>query len=167
MFEFMSAFAVTSAAESLAILGILVGMAVLAIVVVTAPLVLITRGTPRIDFAIKDGNLVLRLGRLDATFAFKRQILIPLTQVADVSAAATKSVPRQGVRLPGTEIPGFIRAGSYGRGPTREFWDVRKGKTVLVIQTTAAAPYARLVLEMDDPAGKAAWLRSELGHEAG
>jgi hypothetical protein len=71
------------------------------------------------------------------------------------------------VRLPGTEIPGFIRAGSFGRGPTREFWDVRRGESVLVIQTTAAAPYARLVLEVDDPAGKAAWLRSELGREAG
>jgi len=167
MFEFMSAFAVTSAAESLAMLGILVGMAVLAIVVVTAPLVLITRGTPRIDFAIKDDNLVLRLGGRDATFAFKRQILIPLAHVSDVTATATKSVPRQGVRLPGTEIPGFIRAGSFGRGPTREFWDVRRGESVLVIQTTAAAPYARLVLEVDDPAGKAAWLRSELGREAG
>jgi hypothetical protein len=167
MFEFMAAFVVTSAPEWLAIFGIAVGMSVLAIVLVTAPLVLVTRGTPRIDFEIEDGNLVLRFGRRDAVFAFKRRISIPLTHVSDVTTTARKPVPRHGLRLPGTEIPGFIRAGSYGRGPKREFWDVRRGETVLVIQTTGAAPYARLVLEVDDPAGKAAWLRSELGREAG
>jgi hypothetical protein len=166
MFDFMAAFVVTSAAEWLGILGIAVGMSVLAIVAVTAPLVLLTRGTPRIDFEIEDRNLVLRFGKRDAAFAFKRRISIPLTDISDVTAPARKSVPRHGLRLPGTEIPGFIRAGSYGRGAKREFWDVRKGETVLVIDTTGAAPYARLVLEVDDPAGKTAWLRSELRREA-
>jgi hypothetical protein len=168
MFEFMAAFVVTSTAEWLGILGIAVGMSVLVIVAVTAPIVLVTRGTPRIDFEIEDGNLVLRLGKRDAAFAFKRRISMPLTAISDVATPARNSVPRHGLRLPGTEIPGFIRAGSYGRRAKREFWDVRKGETVLVIDTTgAAAPYARLVLEVEDPATKAAWLRSELGREAG
>ena len=167
MLEFMEAFVVTSAAEWLGILGIVIGMSVLAIVVVTAPLVLVTRGTPRIDLEVKDGNLVLRFGKQDAALAFKRRILIRLTHISDVTTPARTSVPRHGLRLPGTEIPGFIRAGSYGRGAKREFWDVRKGETVLVIDTIRAAPYARLVLEVDDPAGKAAWLRSQLGREAG
>jgi hypothetical protein len=167
MFEFMAAFVVTSAAEWLGILGIAVGMSVLAIVVVTAPLVLMSRGTPRIDFEIEDGNLVLRFGKRDAVLAFKRRISIPLTDTSDITTPANKSVPRHGLRLPGTEIPGFIRAGSYGRGAKREFWDVRKGETVLVIDTTSADPYTRLVLEVDDPAGKAVWLHSKLGREAG
>lgn len=163
----MAAFVVTSVPEWLGILGIAVGVSILAIVVVTAPLVLVTRGTPQIDFAIEDGNLVLRFGKRDAAFAFKRRIAIPLTEISDVTTPARKSVPRHGLRLPGTEIPGFIRAGSYGRGAKREFWDVRKGETALVIDATGAAPYARLVLEVDDPAGKAAWLSSELGREPG
>ena len=167
MFELTAASVVTSVAEWLGILGIAVGVSVLAIVVVTAPLILVTRGRPRIDFEIEDGNLVLRFGKRDAAFGFKRRIAIPLTDVSDVTATARKSVPMHGLRLPGTEIPGFIRAGSYGRGTKREFWNVRKGETVLVIDTTGAAPYARLVLEVDDPAGKAAWLSSELGGEAG
>jgi hypothetical protein len=166
MFELMATFAATSVVEWMGILGIALGMSVLAIVVVTAPIVLATRGTPRIDFEITDGNLVLRFGGRDAAFAFKRRISIPLRHLSDVTTTARKSVPRHGLRLPGTEIPGFIRAGSYGRGPKREFWDVRRGETVLVIQTTGAAPYARLVLEVDDPAGKAAWLRSQLGRKA-
>lgn len=123
---------------------------------VTAPFVLISRGTPRIDFEIEDDNVELRFGKRDATLAFKRRISIPLTDISDVTTPARKSVPRHGLRLPGTEIPGFIRAGSYGRGAKREFWDVRRGETALVIDTTSAHPYARLVLEVDDPTGKAA-----------
>jgi hypothetical protein len=153
--------------EFMGIVGIVIGMSVLAIVVVTAPFVLMSRGTPRVDFAIEDSKLVLRLGKRDAALAFKRRISIPLTDISAVTTPARKSVPRHGLRLPGTEIPGFIRAGSYGRGAKREFWDVRKGETVLVIDTTSAAPYARLVIEVDDPAGKGAWLRSELGRGAG
>jgi hypothetical protein len=39
---------------------------------------------------------------------------------------------------------------------------VRKAERVLVIDTTGEAAYARLVLEVDDPVAKAAWLRTEL-----
>ena len=158
---------VASVPEWLAILGIVVGVSVLAIVVVTAPVVLVTRGTPRVELAIEDGTLIVRLGKRDATFAFRRRVAIPLAQISGVATAARTSVPRHGLRLPGTEIPGFIRAGSYGRGTKREFWDVRKGETVLVIDTAGAASYARLVLEVDDPAGTAAWLRGELHRRAG
>jgi hypothetical protein len=153
--------------EWVAILGIVVGVSVVAIVVVTAPIVFVTRGTPRVDLVVEDGTLIVRLGKRDAAFAFRRQVSIPLEQISGVATAGRTSVPRHGLRLPGTEIPGFIRAGSYGRGPKREFWDVRKGETVLVIDTTGAASYARLVLEVDDPAGRAAWLRAQFGHAAG
>ena len=158
---------VASVPEWLGILSIVVGMAVLAIVVVTAPVVLVTRGTPRIDLAIEDRTLIARLGKRDAAFAFRRRVAIPLAQISCVVTAARATVPRYGLRLPGTEIPGFIRAGSYGRGAKREFWDVRKGDTVLVIDTAGAASYARLVLEVGDPAAKAAWLREELDRRAG
>lgn len=152
--------------ELMGLVGIALGMSVLAIVAVTAPFVLMGRGTPRIDFEAEDGNLVLRFGTRDTALAFKRRISIPLADISDVTTPARTSVPRHGLRLPGTEIPGFIRAGSYGRGTKREFWDVRKAETVLVIETTSADPYSRLVLEVDDPARTAAWLRSERAREA-
>jgi hypothetical protein len=151
-----------SAPEWLGILGIVVGVSVLAIVVVTAPVVLATRGTPRMALAVEDGSLVVRLGRRDAAIAFRRRVAIPLITISDVSTPAAEDVPKRGLRLPGTEIPGLIRAGSYGRGAKREFWNVRKGEQVLVIDTTGEAAYARLVLEVDDPVAKAAWLQAEL-----
>ncbi|HYF24496.1 MAG TPA: hypothetical protein VD931_02040 [Baekduia sp.] len=163
----MRTFFVTGAAEWLGILGICVGVSALAIILVTAPVVLVTRGTPRIALDIEDGDLVVRLGRRDAAFAFRRRIAIPLTEIAGVTTPATRTVPRRGMRLPGTEVPGFLRAGSYGRGAKREFWDVRRGATVLVIETTGAPPYARLVLEVADPAGQAARLRAALSGRRG
>src|SRR5881397_2934818 len=159
----MAAVVVMPAAALVDTLALVVGLAVLAVVVATLPLVLATRGTPRIALAVEGGHLVVRLGKRDAAFAFKRRISIPLTDISAVTTPSRTSVRRRGLRLPGTEIPGFIRAGSYGRKPSREFWDVRRGETVLVIDTTSRDRYARLVLEVDDPAGKAAWLRSALG----
>lgn len=149
--------------EWLGILGITIGVALLAIVVTTAPFVLLTWGTPRLALTSADGNLVVKLGGRDAVVAFRRSVTIPLDQIAAAQVMARTSVRRRGLRLPGTEIPGFVRAGSYGRGRSREFWDVRRGAELLVIDTAGAAPYARLVLEVEDPAGTAAWLRAIAG----
>jgi hypothetical protein len=150
------------AAASLGTPALVVGNAVLMVVVAAAPLVPAAGGRPRIALEVEDGHLLVRLGMRDAAFALRRSISIPLTGISQVTTPATKSVPRRGVRLPGTEIPGLIRAGSYGHKPSREFWDVRRGQTVLVIDTTSCDPYARLVLEVDDPTGTAAWLRAVL-----
>jgi hypothetical protein len=156
-----------ASAEWLGIVGITLGAAILAILVVTMPMVLLAGGTPKIELAIEDGNLVVRLGKRDAVFAFRRRFAIPLSTVTEVRTMERKAVPRHGLRLPGTEIPGFIRAGSYGRGHGREFWNVRKGETVLVIDATSAAPYVRTVLEVEDPEGQAARIRAALEPAAG
>jgi len=138
-------------------------MAILAIAVVTIPLVLLTHGKPKLELTSADGTCIVKLGGRDAVIAFRRRIAIPLNQIAAVEVMAAKSVQRHGMRLPGTEIPRFVRAGSYGRGRRREFWDVRSGEQLLVIDMAGADPYARLVLEVEDPEGQAAWLRTVAG----
>jgi hypothetical protein len=152
-------------AGSLATLALIGGNLVLLLIVSTVPFFLAGGRRPRIALAVEDGHLVVRLGRRDAAFAFRRSISIPLTDISQVTTAPRNAVRRGGVRLPGTEIPGVIRAGSFGRKPSREFWDVRRGETVLVIDTISRDPYARLVLEVDDPAGTATWLRSASGSD--
>jgi hypothetical protein len=151
----------------LASAGVAIGIGVLAVLVITiiAPLVYIARGRTNVELTVDGGQLTVRLSGKDALLAFKRSITVALSDIAEVSTPVRKDVPRHGLRLPGTEIPGFIRAGSYDRGAKREFWDVRKGQTVLVIDMTRADPYVRLVLEVDDPAGKAQWLRSQLDRD--
>ena len=53
--------------------------------------------------------------------------------------------------MPGTALPGVIRSGSYGSGPQRELWNVRRAARVLVIDLNPAEPYARIVLEVPTP----------------
>jgi hypothetical protein len=50
------------------------------------------------------------------------------------------------LRLPGTSIPGLIETGSFGFR-RREFWYVRRGKRVMVINLRRG-PYVRLVIEV-------------------
>jgi hypothetical protein len=67
------------------------------------------------------------------------------------------------MRLPGTGVPGVIRAGSYGTGERRDFWNVRRGEYCLVIQLEPGQEYRRLVLEVADPQEVAERLRARVG----
>jgi hypothetical protein len=108
------------------------------------------RTASRIDVAVVNDDLVVRIRGKDRLFALSRGTVIPLSSVAGVAVAPRSSVPAKGLRLPGTGIPGILRAGSYGTGAKRDFWLVRRAKEVLVIELQPGQPYRRLVLEMPD-----------------
>ena len=105
----------------------------------------------------------LRLDGLDAVFCLRRRITMPVTVVDGVCVSRRDLIPTEGLRLPGTAIPGVIRAGSFGTGDRRDFWDVRKGQELLVLQMTPGAEYRRIVLEVADPRAELARLRPTLG----
>ena len=107
-----------------------------------------------------DGDrLVVRLGGWDVLWAMKRKVSVSLVQIAHVTTADTDSVPRRGMRLPGTSLPGWIRAGTYGTGPARELWNVRRAPRILVVDLGSPEPFARIVVEVDDPDGAAERVR--------
>lgn len=108
-------------------------------------------------------RLVVELRGWDVLYCCRRTLEIPVAQAAGVGVYDRTSVPAQGLRLPGLSIPGVIRAGSYGTGAARDFWDVRKGAQVLVIQLRPGASYRRIVLEVDDPHAELLRLRPALG----
>lgn len=109
-----------------------------------------------------EARLVVRLPGWDGVWAMKRSVKVPLLQVAHVTASDAADVPRRGMRMPGTALPGVIRSGSYGSGAQRELWNVRRATRVLVIDLDPAEPYARIVLEVADPDGLAERLREAL-----
>lgn len=92
---------------------------------------------------------------------------IPVASVAGVAVAPRRLVPQTGFRLPGTGIPGVLRAGSYGTGARRDFWLVRRADLVLVIELHPGGRYRRLVLEVPDPHAEALRLRPHLGSYTG
>src|SRR5438270_8317223 len=98
--------------------------------------------------------------RCSAVAARSRCRLAPLR----VCVSRRDLVPAEGLRLPGTSMGRVIRAGSFGTGDARDFWDVRGAETVLVIECKAgAAEYRRLVLQVPDAHEQALKLRPVLG----
>ena len=121
----------------------------------------------RIQLTVDADCLHVQLGFLDSLLCMRRSLRIPLEQIKGVAAAPREQVPATGLRLPGTGLPGVIRAGSYGTGARRDFWDVRRASVVLVVELRPGAAYRRLVLEVPDAGAEALRLRPLVGAYAG
>lgn len=122
---------------------------------------------PVIEITVDDELLRIRLGFWDKLYCLHGDFEIPVGHVEGVAVAPLRLVPQEGMRLPGTGLPGVIRAGSYSTGATRDFWDVRKAEQVLVIQLRPGAEYRRLVLQLPDPKATALAVRPVVGAYAG
>ena len=99
---------------------------------------------------------------MDQVFALKSTLEIPLEHVAGVRA--DPEVARgwwHGVRMPGTQIPGILTAGTFYQHGQRIFWDVHNPDNTIVIELHDER-YNELIVEVADPAAAVseivAWL---------
>ena len=78
-----------------------------------------------VDLPIAEGNLTLNVRGADKLWAFKSILEIPLVHIAGVRAdpEATRGW-HHGIRMPGTNVPGVITAGTFYQDCKRVFWDV-------------------------------------------
>ena len=122
-----------------------------------------TRRPPAVEVSVHGQQLTVRMRGWDVVFCCRRQVVVPLSALADVAVARREDVPAEGLRVPGTSIRGIIRAGSYGSRDRRDFWDVRQGSQFLVIETRPGThEYRRIVLEMPDAHDEMLRLRTVL-----
>jgi hypothetical protein len=122
---------------------------------------------PDVRLEVRNGELRVQQGWWDSIYCLKRRLDIPLDAIEGVAVAPKRKVPATGLRLPGTGVPGVIRAGSYGTGSSRDFWNVRRAQEYLVIQLAPGASYRRIVLEVPDPHAEALRLRPTVGAYTG
>jgi hypothetical protein len=98
------------------------------------------------------GELDVRIRGLDRFLALSGGVRLPLSAVLSARVrdrvAALADGPK--LRLPGSYLPGVVRAGSYGLGDDRELWCVHRAPTVLAIELTGQR-YRRVVVEVPDP----------------
>ena len=121
------------------------------------------RRSPAVTVRVQDDVLHIDLGIWDKLYCFRRDLAVPVTDVEGVAVAPRHLLPTVGLRLPGTDLPGVIRAGSFGTGSNRDFWNVRTSQTLLVIELRPGAEYRRTVLELSDPTTAARELRPLVG----
>lgn len=145
--------------------GATLAVLILPIVLVAFFVLLMTSMRKPTNFSLHadGGRLVVELHGWDAFFCCRRRLDLPLDEVEGVGVYDRDRVPAEGLRWPGTSLPGVIRAGSYGFGSARDFWDVRKAREVLVVALKPDAGYRRLVLEVPAPREEAQRLRPILG----
>jgi len=115
-----------------------------------------------VDLTVADGKLVLHVRGADKLWAFKSSLEIPLQHVAGVRA--DPSVAHgwyHGIKMPGTNLPGVITAGTFYQHNQRVFWDVHHPENTIVIELHDER-YQELIVEVADPAASVAMLKSAL-----
>ena len=115
-----------------------------------------------VDLSVSDGKLVLHVEGADKLWAFKSSLEIPLQHVAGIRA--DPSIAHgwwHGFRVPGTNIPGVLTAGTFYQDGQRVFWDVHNPDNTVVIDLHDER-YNELVVEVADPNGAVELLRALL-----
>ncbi|MGV9971792.1 hypothetical protein [Nocardia beijingensis] len=115
------------------------------------------------EITIAGTDLVVRLKGLDKLWALKSRLVIPLTNVRGATIDPGIGRERKGVRAPGTYLPGVITAGTFHVDGERVFWDVRDPGQAVVVEL-ADERYARLVLQVDNPAEVVAMIERVCTH---
>ena len=100
-------------------------------------------------------------------WALRSRIHVPLTSIRDLRVVTDLSDAsesgRKWLRVPGTHIPGLIKAGTFRSAGRSVFWDVgRAGKAIIV--DLAHEEFDSLVIDVADPAKAVDTLRKAVGN---
>lgn len=93
----------------------------------------------------------MRIRGADKLWAFKSSLEIPLVHIAGVRAdPETARGWYHGIRMPGTNVPGVITAGTFYQDGRRVFWDVHDPEKTVAIDLHDER-YSQLIVEVADP----------------
>ena len=116
---------------------------------------------------LKDDTLTIHVDGFDKVLALKSSLSVPLEHV--LGAEVNDEIANRwwkGFKLPGTNLPGVVAAGSFyqtGEGELQgfTFWDVHNPDSAIVI-SLQHEHYKRLVIGVADPAAAVAEIASAL-----
>ncbi len=118
-----------------------------------------------VDLSVKDNKLILHVQGLDELWAFKGRLEIPLIHIARVRAdPEVAHAWWHGLRMPGTNIPGVLTAGTFYQDGNRVFWDVHHPDKTIVIDLRNEK-YQQLIVEVADPETAVRSLSAELPNQ--
>lgn len=116
-----------------------------------------------VELSVGDGKLTMEVEGADKLFALKSTLTIPLEHVAGIRA--DPEVARgwfHGFKMPGTNIPGVITAGTFYLHEQRVFWDVHRPENTVVIELHDER-YNELIVEVADPQAAVEMVRGAVG----
>ena len=104
-----------------------------------------------VDLSVQEGKLMLHVLGADKLWALKSSLEIPLEHITGIRA--DPEIARgwlHGIRMPGTQIPGVITAGTFYQHGQRVFWDVHHPEKTVVIELHDER-YNELIVEVENP----------------
>jgi len=115
------------------------------------------------EVELAEDTLSIHVRGMDRLWALRSRLEIPLSHVEGAEAAPEVAGRWwQGIRSGGTHVPGVITAGTFHQEGERVFWDVHDPDKAIVIRLRDER-YARLVIEVEDPATTVAAIQAALG----
>jgi hypothetical protein len=117
-----------------------------------------------VEISLSGANLELHVRGADQLWALKSSLEIPLAHIAAVRADPEIAHGwYHGLRMPGTNIPGVLTAGTFYQDAKRIFWDVHDPAKVIVFELKDER-YQQLIVEVADPETAVQMVRSMLPH---
>jgi len=104
-----------------------------------------------VDLSVAEDTLTLHVKGADKLWALKSSLEIPLVHIA--GARTDPEIARgwwHGIKMPGTNVPGVITAGTFYQDGKRVFWDVHHPEKTIVIDLHDER-FNELVIEVADP----------------
>lgn len=115
-----------------------------------------------VSISITGPNAVFEVEGMDKVWSLKSRIEVPLSHIT--GAAIDTEAARgwwHGLRMPGTQIPGLITAGTFYQHGRRVFYDVHDTDNTIVVALNHEK-YDHLVVEVANPQAEVRKLMSAI-----
>jgi hypothetical protein len=115
-----------------------------------------------VELSVAGGQVWIKVLGWSKVWALKSHLEVPLIYLRDARIGG--DLPKGfWIRLPGTDVPGLIKAGSYTNGRGRwSFWDIRRSRDRTLVIELSDWKYDFIVVEVEDPAAAMEMLRQAL-----
>jgi hypothetical protein len=115
-----------------------------------------------VTVSIVGDNAHFEVEGMDKLWAFKSTIDIPLAHIRSVRVDPDAARGWwHGWRMPGTQVPGIILAGTYYHSEGAVFYDVHDTDNTVVVELHDEK-YQRIVIEVESPAQTAMMLQAAI-----
>lgn len=111
---------------------------------------------------VRGRRLAVELDTWEGVLSLHDDVSIDLGNIETIEAVPFEGVRPQGLRVPGTGVPGLVHAGTYVDPRGREFWAV-VGRHPMVVIDCRGGEWRRVVVGLEDAEAEAGRLRRELG----
>jgi hypothetical protein len=115
-----------------------------------------------VELSLDSAQLRIKVLGWSRIWCLKSQLEVPLIHLR--GARADGDLPKGfWIRLPGTYVPGLIKAGSYRNSRGKwSFWDLRRARDRIIVIELSGWQYDFIVVEVGNPAAAIEMLRPAL-----